>query len=588
MQVDGARLVAPRRNRNLPPPGLCSTPRGGRSGPPGPTPSGPAARSCAPSTESRERFLPSPERGVVRSAAPRSWFPRYSARVRRILLIVVLVAVALLAGLSALPLVGRAPDLSVLPPRDTRGRDRRRHRVERARDRRRFARRVGARPAIQHRRLGGPARCARGARPSRRRLRPRRLRLVEPSADRRRRATRSASNARELGALLDQLGIARAALVGWSYGGGIVQTFALEHPDRVSRARAARLGRAPRSATSRPTSSASSAARRSGPPVFRYDHVGRAARSRRPRRRARRRLLGPRERSRDGWVDRSAAQMALPGTVDSWLAEERHARLRGAAARGDQDADAGAARQRRSRRAASPSPRISRSACRMARLVVVEGGSHMLPVDAYRPGRGAGARVDDEAVRRRRAWRRGRVVALLACSREEKAAAPAPEPPEPPVDTQPIAVLRVRDMGEIRIALRPDVAPQTVANFEKLAGEHFYDGILFHRVIPDFMIQTGDPLSKDRDPRNDGLGRPRLQDPRRDRRTAPSPRRRLDGEFGTEHRRLPVLHHWSATRRISTRSTPSSGASSRGWKSRTRSPPSSGTSTGATDRPIAR
>lgn len=111
-------------------------------------------------------------------------------------------------------------------------------------------------------------------------------------------------------------------------------------------------------------------------------------------------------------------------------------------------------------------------------------------------------------MRLRRALVAAAVVALFACSREQQAAAPANEPPEPPVETQPVAVLRVRDMGEIRIALRPDVAPQTVANFEKLAGEKFYDGISFHRVIPGFMVQTGDPLSKDRDPRNDGLGGP--------------------------------------------------------------------------------
>jgi peptidyl-prolyl cis-trans isomerase B (cyclophilin B) len=100
------------------------------------------------------------------------------------------------------------------------------------------------------------------------------------------------------------------------------------------------------------------------------------------------------------------------------------------------------------------------------------------------------------------------VAALLACNREKSSAPAAVEPPEPPVDTLPVAVLRVREMGEIRIALRPDQAPQTVANFEKLAGEKFYEGITFHRVIPEFMIQTGDPLSKDRDPRNDGMGGP--------------------------------------------------------------------------------
>jgi cyclophilin family peptidyl-prolyl cis-trans isomerase len=100
------------------------------------------------------------------------------------------------------------------------------------------------------------------------------------------------------------------------------------------------------------------------------------------------------------------------------------------------------------------------------------------------------------------------VAALLACSREQAPAPPAVEAPEPPVETLPVAVLRVREIGEIRIALRPDQAPQTVANFEKLAREKFYEGITFHRVIPGFMIQTGDPLSKDRDPRNDGMGGP--------------------------------------------------------------------------------
>jgi len=47
--------------------------------------------------------------------------------------------------------------------------------------------------------------------------------------------------------------------------------------------------------------------------------------------------------------------------------------------------------------------------------------------------------------------------------------------------------------GAIAIELFPDDAPNTVANFEKLAGAGFYDGVVFHRVIPDFMIQGGDP-----------------------------------------------------------------------------------------------
>jgi cyclophilin family peptidyl-prolyl cis-trans isomerase len=47
--------------------------------------------------------------------------------------------------------------------------------------------------------------------------------------------------------------------------------------------------------------------------------------------------------------------------------------------------------------------------------------------------------------------------------------------------------------GPIEIELFPDEAPKTVENFTKLAGEGFYDGLIFHRVIPDFMIQGGCP-----------------------------------------------------------------------------------------------
>ena len=47
---------------------------------------------------------------------------------------------------------------------------------------------------------------------------------------------------------------------------------------------------------------------------------------------------------------------------------------------------------------------------------------------------------------------------------------------------------------EIEIELCPEAAPKTVANFESLVKEGFYDGLTFHRVIPGFMIQGGDPL----------------------------------------------------------------------------------------------
>jgi peptidyl-prolyl cis-trans isomerase B (cyclophilin B) len=48
-------------------------------------------------------------------------------------------------------------------------------------------------------------------------------------------------------------------------------------------------------------------------------------------------------------------------------------------------------------------------------------------------------------------------------------------------------------LGTIAIEFFDDDAPKTVENFRKLASDGFYDGIIFHRVIPDFMIQGGDP-----------------------------------------------------------------------------------------------
>ena len=47
--------------------------------------------------------------------------------------------------------------------------------------------------------------------------------------------------------------------------------------------------------------------------------------------------------------------------------------------------------------------------------------------------------------------------------------------------------------GPVRIKLHPDLAPNHVARIKELAGQGFYDGIVFHSVIPDFMAQTGDP-----------------------------------------------------------------------------------------------
>ncbi len=51
--------------------------------------------------------------------------------------------------------------------------------------------------------------------------------------------------------------------------------------------------------------------------------------------------------------------------------------------------------------------------------------------------------------------------------------------------------------GTLLVELYPGDAPKTVENFEKLANEGFYDGVKFHRVIPEFVVQGGDPLSRD-------------------------------------------------------------------------------------------
>ena len=59
------------------------------------------------------------------------------------------------------------------------------------------------------------------------------------------------------------------------------------------------------------------------------------------------------------------------------------------------------------------------------------------------------------------------------------------------------AALIATSQGEMTIEFWPEVAPKTVENFKKLAKSGFYDGTCFHRVIKGFMIQGGDPLTKD-------------------------------------------------------------------------------------------
>ena len=64
------------------------------------------------------------------------------------------------------------------------------------------------------------------------------------------------------------------------------------------------------------------------------------------------------------------------------------------------------------------------------------------------------------------------------------------------------------NLGKISFKLLPEIAPETVRNFEKLARDGFYNGTLFHRVIPGFMIQGGDPNTKTPNKSSWGMGGP--------------------------------------------------------------------------------
>jgi cyclophilin family peptidyl-prolyl cis-trans isomerase len=74
-----------------------------------------------------------------------------------------------------------------------------------------------------------------------------------------------------------------------------------------------------------------------------------------------------------------------------------------------------------------------------------------------------------------------------------------------PLDPANIWDLRLSNGGVVRIQLRPDVAPETVARIKALTAQHFYDGLRFHRVIEGFMAQGGDP-------KGDGTGGSSLPD----------------------------------------------------------------------------
>jgi peptidyl-prolyl cis-trans isomerase B (cyclophilin B) len=78
----------------------------------------------------------------------------------------------------------------------------------------------------------------------------------------------------------------------------------------------------------------------------------------------------------------------------------------------------------------------------------------------------------------------------------------------PAANTNEVAVIKTSE-GEMVLEFYPDIAPNHVANFKKLARSGFYDGTCFHRVIPGFMIQGGDPNTKNDSAKDTwGLGGP--------------------------------------------------------------------------------
>ncbi len=80
-------------------------------------------------------------------------------------------------------------------------------------------------------------------------------------------------------------------------------------------------------------------------------------------------------------------------------------------------------------------------------------------------------------------------LALVGCSSK----APASDEVRTPPKELPIATIVVKDFGTVEAELYPHIAPNTVNNFISLANSGFYDGLTFHRIIKDFMIQGGDP-----------------------------------------------------------------------------------------------
>ena len=87
-------------------------------------------------------------------------------------------------------------------------------------------------------------------------------------------------------------------------------------------------------------------------------------------------------------------------------------------------------------------------------------------------------------------------IGLVSCGKAEPTNAVAGNGPATTNNASEVAVITTTE-GTMVVGFWPDVAPNTVANFKKLASQGFYDGTAFHRIIKGFMIQGGDPNTKD-------------------------------------------------------------------------------------------